>query len=79
MIDENYKKISKIVSKRYQYNDRIMNTLLETSIFREELLKKDTKQQLPVIAYLNSEYDETDVCAGVPAILGKNGLEKIID
>lgn len=48
MIDENYKKISKIVSQRYQYNDRIMNTLLETSIFREELLKKDTKQQLYV-------------------------------
>lgn len=44
-----------------------------------EAIIKDTKQQLPVIAYLNSEYDETDVCSGVPAILGKNGLEKIIE
>lgn len=44
MIDENYKKISKIVQQRYIFNERVMSSLLETNLFREELLKKDATQ-----------------------------------
>lgn len=36
------------------------------------------KQTLPVCAYFNGEYGIKDICLGAPCILGKNGIEKII-
>lgn len=39
----------------------------------------DTKTLLPVCAYLDGQYGQTDICLGVPVILGKNGIEKIIE
>jgi len=38
---------------------------------------KDTKQVMPVSAYLDGEYGHSDVTIGVPAVIGKNGIEKI--
>jgi len=38
---------------------------------------KDTKQVMPVSAYLDGEYGHSDVTIGVPAVIGKNGVEKI--
>ena len=29
--------------------------------------------------YLEGEYGESDICCGVPVILGKNGIEKIVE
>ena len=40
---------------------------------------KDLKQQLPCAAYLNGEYGFKDIYAGVPVIIGKGGVEKIIE
>ncbi len=40
---------------------------------------KDQKKQLPCAVYLNGEYGAKDIYAGVPVILGKNGVEKIIE
>ena len=40
---------------------------------------KDLKQQLPCATYLNGEYDVKDIYAGVPVIIGKKGVEKIIE
>ena len=39
---------------------------------------KDLKKKLPCAAYLNGEYGVRDIYAGVPVIIGKNGVEKII-
>ena len=39
----------------------------------------DKKALLPVSAYLEGEYGLSDICIGVPAILGKDGVEKIIE
>ncbi|MEW6696579.1 MAG: malate dehydrogenase [Bacillota bacterium] len=44
-----------------------------------ECILKDKKRILPVSAYLQGEYGESDVFAGVPAIIGGNGVEKIIE
>ena len=33
----------------------------------------------PCIAYLEGEYQEQDVCAGVPVILGKSGMEGVVE
>ena len=39
----------------------------------------DLKKQLPCAAYLNGEYNVKNVYAGVPVIIGKSGVEKIIE
>ena len=40
---------------------------------------KDLKKQLPCAAYLDGEYGVKDIYAGVPVIIGSNGVEKIIE
>jgi malate dehydrogenase len=40
---------------------------------------KDLKKQLPCAAYLNGEYGVKNLYAGVPVIIGKNGIEKIVE
>ena len=40
---------------------------------------KDLKKQLPCAAYLNGEYGVKDLYVGVPVIIGKNGIEKIVE
>ena len=42
-----------------------------------ESFLKDEKKMLPCAAYLNGEYDIKNIYAGVPIIIGKNGVEKI--
>ncbi|MBK7232813.1 MAG: malate dehydrogenase [Saprospiraceae bacterium] len=44
-----------------------------------EAILKDEKRILPCCAMLNGEYGLTNVFVGVPVILGRNGIEKIID
>lgn len=44
-----------------------------------EAILKDQKRLLPSIAYLEGEYGFSDICLGVPTILSKNGIEKIVE
>ena len=44
-----------------------------------EAILKDQKRLLPSIAYLEGEYVFSDICLGVPTILSKNGIEKIVE
>ena len=44
-----------------------------------EAIVKDTKSVIPVSTYLQGEYGVSDVCAVVPTIIGKNGVEKILE
>jgi len=44
-----------------------------------ESVVKDRKQVIPVATYLDGEYGHSDVTIGVPAVIGKNGVEKIIE
>ena len=37
------------------------------------------KKQLPCAAYLDGQYGVKDLYAGVPVIIGSNGVEKIIE
>ncbi len=43
-----------------------------------QAIVKDEKRILPCCAYLNGEYGIKGFCVGVPVILGKGGIEKII-
>jgi malate dehydrogenase len=40
---------------------------------------KDLKKTLPCAAYLNGEYGVKDIYAGVPVIIGKSGVEKVVE
>ncbi len=44
-----------------------------------QAIAKDTKAVFPVCASLNGEYGLTDLHLGVPVVLGKEGVEKVID
>ena len=40
---------------------------------------KNLKKQLPCAVYLNGEYGANNIYAGVPVIIGENGVEKIVE
>ncbi len=44
-----------------------------------EAILKDKKRVIPCCVHLNGEYGQRDVCAGVPVLLGRGGMEKIIE
>lgn len=44
-----------------------------------EAIAKDSKRIFPVCAWLNGEYGLKDIYLGVPVVLGKKGIEKIIE
>lgn len=39
----------------------------------------DTKKMFPCSCMLDGEYGLSDICIGVPAIIGKNGIEEIVE
>jgi malate dehydrogenase len=44
-----------------------------------ESIIHDQKKIVPSCVALEGEYGETDICIGVPTVIGKNGAEKILD
>ncbi|MCF8203090.1 MAG: malate dehydrogenase, partial [Crocinitomicaceae bacterium] len=44
-----------------------------------EAVVRDQKRIFPVCAWLQGEYGLSDIYLGVPVVLGKNGIEKIIE
>ncbi len=44
-----------------------------------EAIVRDQKRIFPVCAWLQGEYDLKDIYLGVPVVLGKDGIEKIIE
>ena len=39
----------------------------------------DRKRIMPTVALLDNEYGESNIAIGVPTVLGKNGMEKVIE
>lgn len=44
-----------------------------------DAIVKDRKEVMPVAAYLDGEYNTKNICIGVPAVLGKDGVEEIVE
>ncbi len=44
-----------------------------------ESIVRDEKKLFPCCVYLEGEYGQNDICIGVPVVIGRNGIEKIID
>ena len=81
-------KLNKIVERTKKGGAEIVKYLEKGSAFyapaasgveMAESYLKDLKKQLPCAVYLNGEYGAKEIYAGVPVIIGKNGVEKIIE
>ncbi len=44
-----------------------------------ETILRDEKLLIPCCTSLEGEYGQKDICLGVPVIVGRNGIEKIVD
>ncbi|MBR6831252.1 MAG: malate dehydrogenase [Tidjanibacter sp.] len=44
-----------------------------------ESILKDQKKMIPSCVYLDGEYGLNDICIGVPAVIGRDGVEKIVE
>ncbi len=44
-----------------------------------ESIVRDEKKVFPCCVSLEGEYGQSDICLGVPVVIGKNGWEKIVD
>ncbi|WNM18737.1 malate dehydrogenase [Flavobacterium capsici] len=44
-----------------------------------DAILNDQKKMIPCSVYLEGEYGQNDICIGVPCIIGKNGVESIVD
>ena len=47
--------------------------------FLVDSILHDQKKLIPCSVYLEGEYGQSDICIGVPCIIGKNGVESIVD
>ncbi len=81
-------KIDEIVQRTKYGGSEIVNLLKSGSAFitpglataeMAEAILKDTKRLLTCSVFLQGEYGISDVFLGVPVILGKNGVEKIVE
>ena len=82
------KRLDEIVNRTKKGGAEIVKFLEKGSAFyapaasgveMAESYLKDLKKQLPCAVSLNGEYGFKDIYAGVPVIIGKNGVEKIIE
>ncbi len=81
-------KLDKIIDRTKKGGAEIVKYLEKGSAFyapaasgveMAESYLKDLKKQLPCAVYLNGEYKTKNIYAGVPVIIGSDGVEKIIE
>ncbi|AKB85446.1 malate dehydrogenase [Methanococcoides methylutens] len=80
--------IERLVNRTVNAGTEIVNYLKTGSSFfapaaaigsMVESIVNDQKRVIPASSYLQGEYDEEGLYLGVPVILGKNGIEKVIE
>jgi malate dehydrogenase len=81
-------RLAAIVTRAKQGGAEIVNLLKTGSAFyaptasQAELVRAiahDEHRLLPVAAYLSGEFGEKDVYIGVPAVLGREGVERVVE
>ncbi|GMR21256.1 MAG: malate dehydrogenase [Gammaproteobacteria bacterium] len=82
------KKIEEIVQRTRQGGAEILALKQNSSAYDApaaaiaamvSAISRDRKRILPCVAALEGEYGEKDICMGVPVVLGKDGMERIIE
>jgi malate dehydrogenase len=81
-------RIAAIVERTKQGGGEIVNLLKTGSAFyaptasQAELvhaIATDAHRLVPVAAYLQGEFGEANVCIGVPVVLGRTGVERVVE
>ena len=81
-------KIDAIVTRTRKGGGEIVNLLKTGSAYfapgmaAAQMVKSivyNERRILPVVAYVDNKYGFSDVYAGVPAIIGKNGVEEVLE
>lgn len=81
-------KIDAIVQRTIKGGEEILNLLQKGSAFyapataliaMAESILRNQKRILPCSVWLQGEYGVKDCCAGVPVVIGSNGMERIIE
>ncbi len=81
-------RIMALVQRTVERGKEIVNLLGSGSAYFapsaaiEQIVKAVINNELAVLgvsAYLDGEYDSRDICAGVPCVIGKQGIEKIVE
>ncbi|GFQ94392.1 malate dehydrogenase [Trichonephila clavata] len=82
------KKVDEIVERTRNGGKEIVDLLKSGSAYYApassaicmlESYLKDKRRILPCAAYLNGEYGVKDLFIGIPVIIGKNGVEKVLE
>lgn len=76
---EIYEKTKKVAAEVISLKGATINAPGNAVATMIESILKNKKMVIPVSAYLEGEYGVSDLCIGVPAVLGSNGIEKIIE
>ena len=63
---------------KYLKQDRLLCASASAVAMAEAILL-DSNRLIPACAYVNGEYGVNDVYCGVPVILNKNGVERIVE
>ena len=77
IVDRTKKGVAEIV--KYLEKGSAFYAPAASGVEMAESYLKDLKKQLPCAVFLNGEYGAKEIYAGVPVIIGKNGVEKIIE
>lgn len=81
-------RIAAVVERTKQGGGEIVNLLKSGSAFyaptasQAELvgaIATDAHRLVPVAAHLHGEFGENDVCIGVPVVLGRQGVERVVE
>jgi malate dehydrogenase len=80
-------KIDKLIERTRKGGIEIVNLLGYSAYYAPaagavkmaEAILKDKKTEIPCCAYCDTEYNAGGFFVGVPAILGRNGVEKVIE
>ena len=76
---EIYEKTKQVAAEVIKYKGATVYAPGNAVATMVESIVKDKRTVIPLSTLLDGEYGVNDVCIGVPAILGKNGVEKIIE
>jgi malate dehydrogenase len=49
------------------------------SVALVDSILNDQKKMIACSVFVEGEYGQNDICIGVPCIIGKNGIEEILD
>src|SRR6188472_794709 len=76
---EIYEKTKQVAAEVIKYKGATVYAPGNAVATMVESIVKDKRTVIPLSTYLDGEYGVSDVCIGVPAVLGKNGVENIIE